>query len=270
MNWMNELFGVRKPIIAMLHLQPLPGDPLYTGSGLEDVVQKASADLAALQAGGVDAVIVSNEFSLPYPRAMDHVTPASMAYVIGRLRPEIVVPFGVDAISDGGATLELAAAVEADFVRGTFTGVYVGDGGLYNNDVSKLLRRKADLGLDRLKMLYFLNPESDVNLDPRPLGQIAKSVAFKAHPDAYCISASAAGQDVRDDLLREVKEAVPTVPVVCNTGLRKDTIEEKLRYADAGVVGTTFKEEGDLFRPVDEARVSEFMEEVRRFRATLG
>ena len=39
---------------------------------------------------------------------------------------------------------ELAAAVDADFVRGTFHGVYVGDGGFYNNDFSKLQRRLFD------------------------------------------------------------------------------------------------------------------------------
>ena len=44
---------------------------------------------------------------------MDMVTPAAMAYVIGNLRSEIKVPYGVDAISDGRACLELAAAVKA-------------------------------------------------------------------------------------------------------------------------------------------------------------
>ena len=77
--------------------------------------------------------------------------------------------------------LELAAAVDAKFVRGTFCGVYVGDGGLYDNDFSALLRRKAALHLDELKMLYFINPESDRNLDTRPLADIASSTIFKAH-----------------------------------------------------------------------------------------
>ena len=26
-NWLLELFEVKKPIIAMCHIQPLPGDP---------------------------------------------------------------------------------------------------------------------------------------------------------------------------------------------------------------------------------------------------
>lgn len=44
-----------------------------------------------------------------------------MARVIGELMDEIRIPFSVDCISDGLATIELAAAVSADFVRGTFS-----------------------------------------------------------------------------------------------------------------------------------------------------
>ena len=276
MLWTETLFGNKKPIIAMLHLDPLPGDPRWHyGDQMETVVQHAIQDLHALQEGGVDGILISNEFSLPYQRHMNFVTPAAMAYVVGRLREQICVPFGVDCISDGEATIELAAAVGADFVRGTFCGVYVGDGGLYNNDFSALLRRKAALHLDNLKMLYFINPESDRNLDTRPLADIAGSTIFKAHPDGLCISANAAGQDVDDALIESVKEANPKMVVLCNTGCRPDTIVRKLRRGDAAVVGTFFKEGGKLENDrmenvrVDKERVREFMDVVREFRNSL-
>ncbi|MBQ2855084.1 MAG: BtpA/SgcQ family protein [Oscillospiraceae bacterium] len=276
MLWTETMFHVKKPIIAMLHLDPLPGDPRWHyGDSVEAVVQHALEDLRALQNGGVDGILISNEFSLPYQRHMNFVTPAAMAYVVGRLKDEIRVPFGVDCISDGEATIELAAAVGADFVRGTFCGVYVGDGGLYNNDFSALLRRKAALHLDNLKMLYFINPESDRNLDTRPLADIAKSTIFKAHPDGLCISANAAGQDVDDALITSVKEANPEVVVLCNTGCRPDTIVRKLRCGDAAVVGTYFKEGGKLEDSrlrnlrVIESRVKEFMAVVHSFRDIL-
>lgn len=270
MLWTEEMFGVKKPIIAMLHLDALPGDPLFHyGDDMDVVVEHARQDLHALQDGGVDGIIFSNEFSLPYQRKMDMVTPAAMAYVIGCLRSEIKVPYGVDAISDGQACLELAAAVKAQFVRGTFCGVYVGDGGLYNNDFSYLLRRKAALHLDNLKMFYFINPESDRNLDTRPLADIAKSTIAKAAPDGLCISANAAGQDVDDALIASVKEANPEIVVLCNTGCRVNTIERKLSTADAAVVGTTFKVDGVFENRVDVNRVKEFMEVVYKYRKTL-
>ena len=276
MSWIESMFGVRKPIIAMLHLDALPGDPRFRReTSIQEIAAHAGADLEALQNGGVDGVLFSNEFSLPYQRTMDMVTPAAMAYVIGALRSELRVPFGVDAISDGGATLELAAAVGADFVRGTFSGVYVGDGGLYNNDFATLMRRKAALPLDSLKMLYFINPESDRNLDLRPLQEIAASTIFKVHPDGLCISANAAGQDVDEELITAVKSRNPEVAVLCNTGCRPDTIIRKLCVADAAVVGTYFKQGGKLENErlenvrVDAARVRMFMDVVREFRTTL-
>lgn len=270
MLWMKELFQVEKPIIAMLHLDALPGDPMYRSDHtMKEVVAHARADLLALQEGGVDAVLFSNEFSLPYQRQMSFVTPAAMARIIGELMDDIEVPYGVDCISDGLATIELAAAVDAQFVRGTFSGVYVGDGGLYDNDFSMLLRRRAELHLHDLKMLYFINPESDRNLDTRPLPDIAKSVVFKAMPDGLCVSANAAGQAVDNKLIEDVKKATPDVAVLCNTGSRIDTIERIMDCADAAVVGTTFKKDGDFHERVDAERVRAFMDVVVKYRAAL-
>ena len=258
MLWTEELFKVKKPIIAMLHLDPLPGDPMWKyGMTMDQVVEDARKDLHALQEGGVDGIIFSNEFSFPYQRNMDRNTVAAMGYVIGCLKSEIKVPFGVDAISDGIACLELAA------------GVYVGDGGFYNNDFSEVIRRKYALHLDDLKMLYFINPESDRSLDPRPLKDIARTTIAKAAPDGLCISANAAGEDVDDELILSVKEANPDVVVLCNTGCRVDTIERKLKNADAAVVGTTFKYDGKLENHVDVNRVKEFMSVVYKIREKL-
>ena len=33
MSFMASMFGTEKPVIGMLHLQPLPGDPLYYPGG---------------------------------------------------------------------------------------------------------------------------------------------------------------------------------------------------------------------------------------------
>jgi hypothetical protein len=180
------------------------------------------------------------------------------------------VPYGVDCISDGAASLELAAAVDARFIRGTFCGVYVGDGGLYNNDFSTLLRRRAALHLDSLRMLYFINPESDRNLDLRPLGDITQSVIFKASPDGLCVSACAAGQDVDRALMESVKSRAPNTVVICNTGCRIATVAEKLSYSDAAIVGTTFKQDGDFYKAIDYQRVRDFMDVVREYRENLA
>ena len=52
----------------------------------------------------------------------------------------------------------------------------------------------------------------------------------------------------------------------CNTGTRKDNIQRQLSVADGAVVATTFKVDGKFENLVDEKRVKEFMEEVRKMR----
>ena len=56
MSWTKELFGHEKPVVALLHIRALPGDPLSDES-LSDVLAHARADLHALQNGGVDCIL---------------------------------------------------------------------------------------------------------------------------------------------------------------------------------------------------------------------
>ena len=107
--WTEELFGVKKPIIALLHLDALPGDPGYCGS-MEQVLDHARADLTALQDGGVDGILFANEFSLPYQPVADIAVISAMAYIIGSLKPLLRVPFGVNVVKNPIATIDLAAA----------------------------------------------------------------------------------------------------------------------------------------------------------------
>ena len=54
MSWMDDIFCTQKPIIAMIYLEALPGDPGYASKkGLSWVIERAFADLSALQDGGV-------------------------------------------------------------------------------------------------------------------------------------------------------------------------------------------------------------------------
>lgn len=267
MSWRKEMFGYEKPVIALLHLNAFPGDPLYqSGDSMKKVVEDARKDLHALQDGGVDGVLFSNEFSLPYQAHVDYIAPAAMARVIGELMSEIKVPYGIDCESDTMAAIDLAAAVDANFVRGLFTGGYVGDGGLTIPDVAAVLRRKKALGLDHCRLLYFLNNESDEYLAPRDVLSIAKSVLFAAKPDAYCLMGFHAGKEPDSNITQKIREAVPEVPVFSGTGCNAKNIIEKLSVSDGVCVGTTFKVDGKFENHIDPARVKEFMAQVTIYR----
>lgn len=264
MSWTKDLFGVDKPIIAMCHLQAMPGDPGYDrAGGMQKVLDCAKYDLLALQEGGVDAVMFSNEFSLPYLTRVDANTVAAMAYIIGRLHGEISIPYGVNCLWDPIASLDLAVGCGAKFIREIISGVYASDFGLWDTDSGATARHKMAVCADDIKMFYNIVPEAATYLADRPIEQIAKTTVFNCHPDALCVSGQTAGLPADMQVVQRVKSAVPTTTIFCNTGCRKETIAENLRISDGAIVATTFKKDGIFENAVDVERVKEFMAVVR-------
>ena len=267
MSWLKDVIGTEKAIIAMCHLQPLPGDPYYDkGKGMEWVVEQARHDLIALQNGGVDAVMFSNEFSLPYLTDVKTETVAAMGRIIGELKSEIKIPYGVNVLWDPYATIDLAAAVYAQFVREIFTGAYASDFGVWNTNCGEVIRHKANVGAT-CKLCFNIVPEAAAYLANRPIEQIAKTTVFNCRPDAVCVSGLTAGAETDSTVLAKVKNTVPDTVVLANTGCRIDTIEKQLSVADGAVVATTFKKDGVFENLVDEKRVKAFMDVVRNFRS---
>lgn len=266
-NWIESLFGTPKPVIAMVHMPALPSDPGYDAQkGMQYVVDHTRADLLALQAGGVDTVMFSNESSLPYLTEVDPVTVGSMARVIGELMPEIRVPFGVNVLWDPYRSLDLAMATGASFVREIFTGVYASDFGLWNTNCGRVVRHQHAIGAQHVKLLFNIVPEAASYLGNRTLTDIARSTVFNAKPDALCVSGLTAGKETSAQALLEVQEAVGDTPVFANTGVRLSNLEQQLSAADGLVVGTSFKKDGYIWNPVDGDRVKEFMDKVREIR----
>jgi membrane complex biogenesis BtpA family protein len=153
--WTSEVIGVEKPIIAMCHLNALPGDPHFdVKGGMKSVIEWARKDFLALQNGGVDAVMFSNEFSQPYMVKVEPITVAAMAFVIAELMPDIRIPFGVDVIVDPMRTLDLAAVTGAKFIRSVFSGVYASDLGLWDTNGSVTARYRQARGLEDVRITF--------------------------------------------------------------------------------------------------------------------
>ena len=108
---LRDLFGVSKPIIAMLHLPALPGRPRHDRqAGMRPIIEAVARDLAALQDAAVDGLLFCNEADLPYQLGVGPEAAAAMAAVIGEVRREIRRPFGVDLVWDPVASLAVAQA----------------------------------------------------------------------------------------------------------------------------------------------------------------
>lgn len=268
MSWLKEVIGTEKAIVAMCHLMPLPGDPYFKNGedSMEQVIEWARKDLHALQDGGVDAVMFSNEFSLPYLTNVEPVTVACMARIIGELKDDIKIPFGVNVLWDANKSQDLAVATGAKFVREIFTGVYASDFGVWNTNVGKTIRHQHEIGAENVKLLFNILPEAARYLADREIEEVAKSTVFNNRPDALCVSGLTAGAITDAQILKRVKDVVPDTVVFANTGVRYENVEQQLSVADGAVVGTTFKYDGIFENHVDQERVERFMEKVKKIR----
>ena len=264
-----DRFGTAKPIIAMLHFPGLPGRPRHDRAGgrahLLDVVGR---DLEILQAAGVDGLLFCNENDIPYQLHVGPEIPAAMAATIGELHSAIRVPFGVNILWDAKASLALARATGATFIREVLTGVYESDMGIIAPDLGDLAGYRTAIGGDEIALFDNISPEFSSALGSRTIADRAKGAAFLG-VDALLISGPAAGVPFSMDDLRAVKEAVPEIAVIANTGVRADSVAEIFRVADGAIVGTSLKVDGNTWNPVDPDRVKRLMDAAMG-RATEG
>ncbi|MEM6888906.1 MAG: BtpA/SgcQ family protein [Pseudomonadota bacterium] len=259
------VFGKIKPVIGMVHLGALPGSPLHDRR--IDLLAAARADLIALQNAGFDAVMFGNENDRPYEMQVDMASTAAMASIIGALKSEITVPFGVNVLWDPMASVALGVATGAHFVREIFTGMYASDMGQWVPDAGAALRYRARLGRPDMATLYNISAEFAHSLDARSLPDRARSAVFSSVPDAVLVSGQITGEAAALSDLEAVKAVLPDTPVLANTGVKHDTVADVLRVADGCIVGSSLKVDGDTWNPVDPARAQDFMDRVRATRA---
>lgn len=262
-----QIFKTTKPVIAMVHFGALPGTPLFDGeAGLEGLLAGVRKDLKALQDAGVDAIMFGNENDRPYEFKVDTASTATMAFIIGQIRSEIKVPFGVNVLWDPISTVALAAATGASFAREIFTGTHASDMGMWVPDAGAAMRYRDRLGRKDLALMYNISAEFAWSLDQRSLADRARSAVFSSIPDAVLVSGVITGEAAALSELEAVKKVLPATPVLANTGVKHDTVADVFKVADGCVVGSSLKADGNTWNAVDPERARDFMARARKAR----
>ena len=270
MRSFKDIMKNSKLIIGMVHMPPLPGTAHYDkDKGMNYILDVAYEDMMSLQNNGIDSFMFGNEGDRPYILKASNETLSAMSFVIGQLKKEIKIPFGVNYLWDPVATVSLATASDADFAREVFTGVYDSDMGLWEPKAAEALKLRSDLGNKKLKLLFNINAEFAAPLGDRSIFQKAKSAVFSSTADAICVSGPITGEDVDLTNLNEAKKALnESVPLFANTGVKLETLDSILKVADGCVVGTSLKYDGVTWNQVDGKRVLQFMDKVNEIRGS--
>ena len=107
-----EVFGVKKPIIGMIHLKPIPIAPLY-GESLDEVLEFALQDARMLKRGrcglGCGKRMGS---SLAKPEDIGYETVAAVTYLTRYIIEESKLPVGINILANG--VIPLPGCSESD------------------------------------------------------------------------------------------------------------------------------------------------------------
>lgn len=256
----HDIFPRRKPMIACIHLQALPGAPLYRGS-MQPVYDQAIAEAEMFAQAGVDAIIVENFRDIPfYPDRVPAETVAAMAAVCREIVLHARVPIGINVLrNDADAALSIAVAVGAQFIRvNVHNAAALTDQGVIEGRAYATLRKRNMLGA---QVLIFADVavKHAAPIAHIPLNIETRDLSERSLADALIVSGTGTGAATRIEDLRIVKENTH-LPVVIGSGTTPANLADLNQYADGYIVGSHLKIDGKADNAVDPERLKSFLE----------
>lgn len=268
---LTELFGIDKPLIGTIHLDPLPGAPRYDGAAIRDIVRRAVEDASRYVSGGIDGLIVENEGDIPFlkPDQVGHETVAVMSVITAAVVDAVDVPVGVLCLAN--ATLQsiaIAKAGGARFVRANqWANAYIANEGFIEGSAATSLRYRAAIGARDVRVFADVHVKhgSHAIVADRSIAELTHDTeAFDA--DVLIATGQRTGDPTTVEEVRQISDAASR-PVLVGSGLDAGNAESLMCVADGAIVGSAMKEDGVWWNPVSVARTRAIVDAVAQVRA---
>lgn len=235
MKTMQEIFGVDKPIIGMLHL---------SGYGREKILENAKRELDIMYRNGVTAVLVENYFG-------DRVDVENALKLLQKDYPDKV--YGVNMLGFPEMAFDLARKYGAKFVQMNSV-----CGHLEPNYEKPFLRKldamRGDEDVFLLGGVWF---KYQPVRSGRSLEEDLKLGMERC--DAIVVTGEGTGISTNLEKIKTFRSILGDFPLIVGAGMTAETAQEQLAFSDGAIVGSYFKEYGEAEYPVDEERVKEFV-----------
>lgn len=262
MTLFQKVFGDTKPIIGMVHLKPLPGSPNY-GGNMEEIYRAAYEDLKALQEGGANAIIVENFGDVPYSTSNELITYTAFTNIATRLKEQCHLPMGINIqFNDYEAEWACAYAVDADFIRVEVLAEHrKGPNGVCEPCGPALMRLKGRYPKD-ICLLADVHVKHTFPVVDQPLDFTIESI-IEGGADALICTGITTGKSPSVDDVKEMKRMAGDIPVIVGSGVNAKTVRDYIEVSNGAIIGSSFKKDGKVFNPIDQARVENLMAQLK-------
>lgn len=248
----ESLFGVKRALIGVVHLQALPGTPAnkYSVAGIASM---AADEARIYRDAGFHAILIENTHDRPYLKA--NVGPeivAAMSVVGAEVRRAVELPLGVQVLAGANlAAIAAAHACDASFVRVEgFVFAHVADEGLIEASAAALLRYRRAIGADNIRVFADIKKKHSAHAITADvdIAETAKAAEFFS-VDGVIVSGVATGEPAEPREVAAVADAV-AVPTLVGSGVAAENISS-FSHADAFIVGSSTKQGGLWSNPMD-------------------
>jgi len=230
--------------VGMIHLQPLPGSPLW-GGDLDAVRSAALADADALVEGGFGAAMIENYHDVPFhPDVVPAHTVAALTAMVAAVRvrhPGLAL--GVNVLrNDVASALGIAAATGAAFVRvNVHVGAAATDQGPLTGRAWHTLRLRRELGIGHVGIMADVRVKHARPLVERPLAEEAADLRLRGLADAVIVTGPATGAAADPADLAIVRAELPDCPLLVGSGATAASVAGLLAHADGCIVGSSLQ-----------------------------
>lgn len=256
---------LNKPALAMLQPPALPGTYTYKGETIEEIEDYCLREAKMIHKNKFDGFILQNMNDMPIKQHSNFQTVAYMTRIASTLKreyPDLLM--GILVNWDGVASLTVAEASNADFVRveHLYTGANVTSCGLLQAQCVDIidLKMKLNSSMPIFADIY--------EVHGTPIGRKSYGdAAWEAVHEAFADGLFASGKNTEESLqiINEIKQKIPEVPVLLGGGATGDNISDLLKQYD-GVSVATWIKNGNMRNDIDSKRASIFMEQVKESR----
>lgn len=265
----EEMFGVGKALVGMVHVGALPGTPLFSRP-MPAIIEQAVGEARLLADAGFDGIMIENMHDRPYLRqTVGPEIVAAMTAVLDALRAAVDKPLGVQILAGANReALAVAAAAGASFIRvENFVFAHVADEGFMPEaDAGPLLRYRREIGAEHIRIFADVKKKhaSHALTADVDIGRAAQAAAFFG-ADAVVVTGPVTGEAAAVGDVREVA-AVVEIPVAIGSGITPDNLPAFWDLADVFIVGSCIKQDGRWYHPPDPDRVNALIRVTNRLR----
>jgi len=272
-NALEKLFQVKKPVIGVIHLQPLPGAPRYQGQPMKEIYDAAVADALTLTRGGVDGIIIENASDLPFARP-EHIGPETVATLTAAclsVRNAVDTPLGITCVANGAIpALAIAKAVDARWVRvNQWVNAYIANEGFINGPAPEAMRYRSMIDARNVAIFADVHVKFGahaITADRSIPEQATDAEWFDA--DVLIATGTRTGNPTSCTEVNEVRNGT-NLPVIVGSGLSPSQVPQLFAAADGAIIGQWLKYDGQWWKPVDPQRVEALMAAVMKVREGL-